>query len=285
MSDAINQKLERKTSPEELKEYYGSPLIRFNMLNSVNLGEREFIIMLQDGRMVRRLKTTKIDHLSFTFNRYGVYDGGAQLYHSIGIIDWPHMPYNNWRMFDPGRKDFEKYKKLFNDQALAATKGFDFCVDSDSLNTFALKEFVDYLHRNKVYPQIMFSGSKGFHIRIPWDVVHSAFPEMKPIAAPSAYKSWMPRLRQVCGAAFHYDNMFYHTRIIKLPYSVAKSGYVALPLSYRQFAEFDIESCAPESVLAIYPLKDRCFPMEKETSGMAFKELIENVMAERWLHG
>ena len=73
--------------------------------------------------------------------------------------------------------------------------------------------------------------------------------------------------------------MFYHTRIIKLPYSISSAGLVALPLTYNQLLDFDIDLCLPENVLGMYPLKDRCFPVKQETKPKDIRNLFAHAMS------
>jgi hypothetical protein len=259
---------------EVSKLYYSSVLVKFNMLNSVHLQDREFIVLPHGSKMIRRLKCTKIDHLTYFINQFTLWERGNNLYHSIGIVDWSKMPYITREMLNPLSPEMRDYKDEFNEKVRGATTGFDFCYDIDTLRYWDVSPFVKFLHEHGVFPQIMFSGTKGFHIRIPWEIMHEAFPEVSAMEAPDKFKDWAFALREYSNELFPYDNMFYHTRIIKLPYSIAKSGLVALPITYEQFADFDIDMCLPQNVLNTYPLKDRCFPSDGRTSASELRELI-----------
>lgn len=262
-----------------VNEYYDNTLIKFNMLNSINLKDREFIILpAKSASMIRRLKVSKIDHISHFVERFDIKKQGTQLYHSIGLIEWEKMPHITQQMLNPKLMAKEEYRVEFNNRLLAATTGFDLCFDIDCLDYWHVQLLVDYMRKHKVYPLMMFSGKKGFHIRIPWEWISEAYPELLAIDAPEMFKRVAHAILHVSEAPMKIDNMFYHTRIIKLPYSVSSVGLVALPLTYKQLIDFDIDMCLPENVLQMYPLKNRCFPIENETKPDSIRKLFEHAM-------
>jgi len=125
---------------------------------------------------------------------------------------------------------------------------------------------IDYLREEKLPFCIVFSGSKGFHIYIPFPCIEEAIRRLSleiPLKWPEISRLAI-RIQEevvrgagveglVCRSTFDIVK-----DVIRVPYSVHPStGLVALPLSLRQFENFDLEALRPEEVLALRGLGRR----------------------------
>jgi hypothetical protein len=217
------------------KQWYQTENIAFNIINAIKYRETCFI---GDHRPVRYIKANAIVYLSKNFERYRFFEEPFNLYQSLAR--YPRMP-----LFSFDSKEKKPQTVAFHDNRVSYMDSFDFLLDIDNKNiemaynsALKMKRILD---KCKVPYTLMFSGKKGFHIKIEYD----DFPiELKKLSFPLS-----DRLKKTAENIFEKEQLddldlgvFDLQRIAKTPYSVVYPNYlVALPLSDEELDNFSIK--------------------------------------------
>ena len=271
-------------------------MIRYNMVNSISLGDRELSYMkttkeleqtykerkinaIMEGKdpenvpypvaIIRCLRARNTDKLLISLainkaiNREEI-DNYRTAYASTGTIYWKTIGLpNNFYV------DNEKVRNLWREKYDQALTGQDLVIDIDrvyksgetkeegakSFNkayevACTIKELFDKLN---IPYSVSYSGSKGFHIRILSVSFKQAFPNILPLELEPLYKKFVQNLVDYLSLDPQLvdKSTLYRRQPLRIPYSLHSSGYVCLPLSDKQFADFDKEMSKPDEVVKL----------------------------------
>lgn len=284
-----------------LKDYYSNSYILFNMINSVNLASREVSIFKNPeevkkgdginlvGYRIPSRHIGNINSLKTEISSYKVCDNHRTLYHSSGRIYWNtllelkikelkkrgiELPENKliniaWEEISPNsnryvnNKEINEFWRKNYDKALI---GQDIILDFDHEKIYGYAyddtmKVAKFLDKYKVPYSVMFSGKKGFHLRIDWNNIYKAFKDdtnlfykdgrYKPKVFEKMYKNFADSLIDILGLKWLDKSCIFRRQPSRLPYSIHASGNVALPLDKCQLENFNIEMTKPEEVLKL----------------------------------
>lgn len=150
-------------------------------------------------------------------------------------------------------KNIEKYIDGFD-------MAYDFDLPKDNLLSFEdlkneIMEFCEFFDKYKVSYSITFSGQRGFHFRIPVNMLH-----------PLLQKDYNRVIKITKKIALFHNNLHIDTfgndymKLFKLPYSVdgcCPNFYVVLPLTKYQLCNFDLKFCELKHVFNNIKLIDK----------------------------
>lgn len=147
--------------------------------------------------------------------------------------------------------------------------GVDFTSDVDAKTIEEAKaettKLIKYYKKEGIKPRIIFSGSKGFHTHIPFeDLVSKMGVKKKDTYTAKEVTDIITRIRdeilEKSGAKADPQVGSSERQLIRLGFSYHyKSGFVALPLTKKQFDNFDLEMVKPENVFKT-AIRDRGLP-------------------------
>jgi len=159
------------------------------------------------------------------------------------ILDYTKANYRSWVLFDHGlSKHFKKAKNVkgYNDKSSADYLPIDIDNDGNLKESLRVCRFlvVDLVENLEVDPsvlQIYFSGSKGFHIHIPTELLG-----MAPVSTQNElcyrFKWIMNQLDHPVDMAIYKTNMLW--RIANTPHE--KTGLYKIPLHYQELCSLTI---------------------------------------------
>ena len=265
-------------------EHYRKKEILFEIVKSVKSNE------LVINENIRWLYASKIDYLIYNFYFYKVmeYSGtntkgdkvhGLSLYKSLSIFtDRKQAPYNpkdkkDWQnnYWTGGRKEYVNH-----------VIGYDFGMDFDSdniLDSYSdAKKVFDFLNKFNIRFRINTSGSKGFHIVIPYEEFSDLIGKFNLDKTVKACKGLMIDLVKHLKLKKVDHHIYSPTRYLKLPYSIdARNNRVILPLSDKDFLDFknNSEKYMDINYCKLNNLGFRGEFINKPHNPNGFKELIE----------
>jgi len=211
----------------------------FEIIKTLKYKETVFIDTNNTRGTIRCVKANAVRYLISNFENFRFYDKHMNLYGSLS--HYPNMP-----MFSYAHKERIQQREQFNKDALSLTERYDFLFDIDNTDikqsyatTSAIKEIFD---EKKIKMSLIFSGNKGFHIKIDY----KDFPEwMRKMRIPDLIdklKLFAERFQVINDFKDIDIRIFDNRRIAKTPYSVVYPYYfVALPLSDEDFENFSLE--------------------------------------------
>lgn len=209
--------------------------------------------------------------------RYHFFVESHNLYGSLA--HYPGLP-----NFSYNRETKREEMDAFNKNYLKYMTKFDFMIDLDNPKIGeALKQLIqirDMFKKCNIPAWYLFSGTKGFHIRVDWD----DFPDsLKQLPFPDLAEKF-----KLFGRNFALINKFDDLdvtiydlrRITKIPYSVVYPYYfVALPLSDQDIDNFDLKQMSlPYNIQRIGDMRNRGVmkrPGNPEGFGKLIKEFTE----------
>lgn len=247
----------------EWKEYYGNPLILFNMVNSVNLQAREISILKTEEEMrnnpnwrsygIRSIHIRNIDELKRILNDFDVIQKHRTIYHSSSLIRWDVVGITD---YSKGFIDWSEISKKWADNYNKSIFGQDFILDFDNELKGVKVPLIDcYQEANKLVTffeeqnipfSVNFSGKKGFHVRIPFELIKSSFDikkklEVKQVLKYEAmYLRVAKRIKEMFSLNCLDTSTLYRRQPVKIPYSIHNTGLVALPLTKEEFLDFPL---------------------------------------------
>lgn len=196
----------------------------------------------------------------------------------------------------------KEWNKVFLDHMKSMDIGLDFDAPSHEEWRLAYEDcklVKKYLDEYKVPYSIKWSGSKGFHIRIPYHALPDhlvlkddrenqdavslfikSFGELISmmfggIASDEIYDEYHENLKTLDLGVFDYR------RVWKTDYSwVCETDLISLPLSDEQFDNFDLQTVKPENVLKS-GVRNR-FDLMRVGGKEEFKKFCEEVLGMEW---
>lgn len=243
MADAITLDPEFETIR---RKWYSNDAILFELVKNLVHRETAFIrqpIENEKGVAIRCIKANALVYLSKNFERFKFLSTPCNLYASLA--KYPNMP-----MFSFNMKTRGEQREKFNIDYMSMMVSYDLLIDIDNTDmkiayahTYKVKKILDDY---KVSYTAIYSGSKGFHLR----VYYEDFPQwIKDLSKPELIdllKRLGENIRFINNISSLDIGIFDSRRIAKVPYSIVYPYYlVALPLSDDQFNNFKIEMVSP----------------------------------------
>lgn len=225
---------------EEMKKrWYNTDAIAFEMINSMKYKESVFIAVNKKATQ-RMLKINAVRFLYMNFDRYKIFDPEYlyNIYHSVA--HFPEMPMTSFK-FEEKREEQARFNANFMD----FIKGYDLFIDLDNpklelvyTSTKKLKEIFDHF---QVPYNLIYSGSKGFHITVPYENLPLELKNLSYDKLAKVFKLFAYELKLIKKIKDIDTSIFDLRRIKKVPYSVVYPYYrVALPLTDEQFDNFKL---------------------------------------------
>lgn len=218
------------------KIWYSSPNVLFNIIDNLKYREAVF---LRKGTVHRCLKINKTDYFHSNAERYHFYNEPMNLYGSLA--HYPQLP-----MFSHNIVEKRKEMDDFNDNFVGYMTKYDFLMDIDNedleLAYGSLIEIKKIFDDYKVPYFVVFSGKKGFHIRVDYDDFDDELKGLSFDHLAFRLKTFSEKFKLINGFDDIDTSIYDLRRIAKTPYSVVFPYYfVALPLSDEQIKKFKLE--------------------------------------------
>ena len=227
------------------RTWYANPNIQYNIIDTLKYRE---CVLLREGCVHRCIKANAVRFLAMNWERYHFFKEPFNMYGSLA--HYPALP-----MFSFNRTDKRKEMDTFNDEYMKYIKGYDFLIDIDNPKIgIALKSLLNIrkLLRDYNVPYwVIFSGTKGFHIRIDYEDMPDAVKSLPWLKLAEVYRTLAERIRFFEGAYDIDVSVFDLRRIAKTPYSVVYPYYfVAYPLTDDDIDNFSLENM---SIITLLP--------------------------------
>jgi len=218
------------------KQWYQSKPVIFEIIKRLMYKEAVF---LRDGCVHRCIKANAVHYLQQNFERYHFDSEPFNLYGSLG--HFPNLP-----MFSFNRNIKREEMTEFNKHYLKFMKGYDFMLDIDNLDLELAYKTAHNVKKDfdkmKIPYWLLFSGNKGFHIRVDYQDFPKNLKQMKYENLVALFKRVAENYKII---NLHEDidlQVFDTRRIAKTPYSVVYPNYlIAMPLSDSQFNDFSLK--------------------------------------------
>lgn len=260
------------------KTYYSNLLVRFNMINSVNLPAREVSVFrsneeIKEKHYVPRipcLRAGNVDMLLKLMEIYGVLDPklNRTIYASASFIWWEYLGLAINQDHYITDNEITERNKLWAVKFDKAMRGQDFILDFDSPkletafnDTLKVCDYFEELH---LPYSVNFSGKKGFHVRLDGYLIRESWVKAKvtPSSLQEAYSYVADGLKNMLKLETLDKSTLSKRQPVRVPYSLHSSGYVCLPLDAGQMdilksksVDQVYEMAKPENVLKL-PLQD-----------------------------
>lgn len=250
--------------------WYHQPEILFNMVHQLKYRETVFI---RDGCVHRCIKANAVKFLEMNFERYHFHDEPFNVYSSLAWF--PDMP-----MFSFNRQEKREQMDEFNQNFEGYINKYDFLMDIDNPKiTQALKTFrlaKRKFDKAKVPYWCLFSGTKGFHIRVDWDDFPKRLKEMPAQELADLFKKFSENFSAINGLDDIDYSIYDLRRISKTPYSIVYPYYfIAMPLTGRQIADFDLkEMSLPYNMTRVHNFNRRGV-LKRDGTAEGFDKLIK----------
>jgi len=224
-----------------LYEYYlyRKPLL-WEILKFIRRREVAFIAKIDGVKNYRHLNVIKMPYLMRLLRKF--YGGRTTLYNFFASIEWV-------KKFDGKKRIFLKTHWI--------RYGWDLVFDIDSKGK-SLEErikkshkkatkIIDFLLDEDVAFFVVFTGSKGFHIYIPWQWLSKKGWNKDDYGKYNRVIASM--LWEFTGVKTDPSTFSRERDLIRVPYSFhPETGYLCYPLTLEEFEDFDIEMCNPENI-------------------------------------
>lgn len=229
--------------------WYSLNAVKYEIAKQCQFREVIFLDKTHEKMPVRCIFAYKADHLQRQFDEFKFMQFKYNLYLSVAQFKGtPLFSYN----FAERRKQMDEFSG-YNQKPTYPDywQGYDFFMDFDSPDLKdiepALKDchlVKDTLDHYNVPYVLSFSGSKGFHLRIPYAVL----PQSLGLGIVTFCKILGENIKERLKLDTLDIGVFDERRIFKAPYSY-DNGNICLPLSDEQFEKFDIRQMAVKNVL------------------------------------
>jgi hypothetical protein len=261
------------------KSFYNSENVLYNIIEATKYRETAFIRIpteeLPNTITIRDLKINAVRYWLWNCERFQFYDFPFNAYASVG--KFPNMPVFSWNP-KMRREEMDRWNRNF----LAEMTEYDFLMDIDNpdlrIAYATAYKTMQILREAQVAYSCVFSGNKGWHIRISYE---DFSPEMKALPKPglvTMLKKFAEKFTAVNGLYSIDLSIFDTRRIGKIPYSVVyPKYYIALPLSDAEMDNFTLEYCTmehwlkPENMRKLYQRG----LLKREGRPGAFGELVQ----------
>lgn len=233
------------------EKYYKNKAIIFEI---VKLAKNRELCMLSKTLKVRCIRAHNLYSMEYNFQRFDFLKLDSNLYYTLANL-------NNMPIFTFDIKKRKEEMNEFNENFNNYVKDIDLGIDLDAHDlgyercyedTKKLKELFD---KYKIPYSLRFSGS-GFHINIEGSNMPSKSEEGV-ISKLEFYKLMVYEISTLLNLPSLDKSIYDMRRIWKLPYTIDyKTGLVCLPLTDRQFDNFNINLVKPENVVEMN-IRDR----------------------------
>jgi hypothetical protein len=239
--------------------WYRNPEVLFNIITTAANREIVFLSKLKHVYTVRNIYANYMDLLKKNMDRFEFFGQDYNLYYSLA-------KYKNIHLFSFNPVERKKQREEWNKNAIANSVSFDWGLDFDAQDLehwqdawLDCKKIVDDFKKYGVPYSVKWSGSKGFHIRVP----ASALPPLKITDDIDDYDSlfnFLKNISELLQLKYQWQKkdgfetidlgIFDPRRIWKADYSwTCETGLIAYPLDDYQFDNFSLELVKPLSVL------------------------------------
>lgn len=290
---------ERKRLIDIRSKFYSLKTIQWAIVNQINLNseakiKRELCILskahFRPKDVLRYINAYRIDYLMTNLNGIDFINNPfANLYYSLSHLSY--VPPTTLNLRERTRE--ESYQK-FNEEYEKYMVGYDLLFDFDTNRQEGIdtiqkvygqaKEFKEFLDERKVAYSLRFSGTKGFHIMIPFDYMDWGVKDIP---------NFVNRLGYLV-KNIHWGKMLYSIdlsvtdfkQVAKIPYTLDRDN-VCLPLTDEQFEHFPsaLHRTSAKYVLEQIQLFNRgdlvrTHELPKETLIKNFKRLFDDYAIE-----
>lgn len=273
---------------EELKrEWYSIPTIKYEMVKTMLHRETATINVIDGRRTLRCLKIGAVKYLDMNDERYDILSEPFNIYSSLA--KYPMMP-----VFSFSRDVKKNQQNKFNDEYRDYMSEYDFLIDVDNENVGqalkSVRKVKGIFDEMNVPYWLMFSGSKGFHIRVEFKDFPDWLKKKEWDDISDFLKKFAENLRAVTGIDDIDLSVFDLRRIAKTPYSVVYPYYfIALPLSDEQLDNFNFEMVSLPILLRENLDNPTKFYnrglLKREGSPEGFENLIKEYMGSEFQDG
>lgn len=237
------------------KEWFANKEVAFEIIKELRWKECAFKTVPQTEEeksiLIRWGKAFTLDYFNKLATRWGYWSRPMNLYRSLAT--YSHLPVLSFNI-----KERKAQKEKWNEECLNHIIRLDLGMDFDAQDIG-----VAYKHTKKIKKALddfkvgyitKFSGSKGFHIVIPYQNM----PKMKTILDQSDFHKQILETLHYEHKAKSLDlSVFDFKRLLKCSWSIdQKSSLVALPLTDEMFQKFRTSMCEPENVLNSFKIRD-----------------------------
>jgi len=262
---------------EELKlEWYSNLGIRFEIAKAISYRETALIHYTNPNKTLRCLKINAVKYLDMNNIRYNIFHETFNIYGSLA--KYPNLP-----VFSFSAVIKTTQQKKFNKEYKEIMSSFDFMMDIDnediSKALSSLKVANEVFKKYKVPYWVLFSGTKGFHIRVDYEDFPQWLKDMPWQEVASILKNFAENFK-LLNALPDIDLVVYDLRrIAKTPYSVVYPYYfIALPLSDNAIETFDLEKVSlPYCIKNINKYKNRGL-LKRNGSSEGFGKLLKEYL-------
>lgn len=244
------------------KQWYRLPFIKYAIVQSCK--QKELCLLTKYPKIdyyknyprsvIRYLQCGHSMYLDKHFQAFGFMKKPfMNLYSSLAYLDYlPVFSYNL-----QNRKYGEEYKQ-YAEEYMKHVVGYDILFDMDNEEIMEAWEdskiLKDILDNAKVAYSVTFSGTKGFHFRIPYEFTGNEETDFGKFI--NSIASFIYNIKVIYSIASIDDSITDNKRVVKIPYSLDKDK-VVLPLSDEQFNNFNIDMVKFYNVIKNVKLMNR----------------------------
>lgn len=281
-------------------KYYRDERVLFLMVPYMAGRETALISSSGQWATARHMKIHNVVFLKSNFNAYDFFNKDYMIYYSLA--SYLNHPLFSYAPAERQRQQREWVDGVRNEagelvsppQMSKYIMGFDILFDHDAHGKIYsniqrseayrdCRALRDFLRKCGVKYRIIFSGT-GFHLTIPWEQFKDVAGDLKNIdfmQDGTAY-NFVVRVRErivnMLGLGSVDLTIVDAARVAKVPYSMTKSGTVALPFANdSHFDVFDVNSTDPRKVLARTDLYMRGIEWTNQGSPSGFQKMLKAI--------
>ena len=249
--------------------WYYNPEIMYNIVNTCKSREITFLSKEKNLFTVRNIFANHSNYLKSNFQAFKFIDRPYNIYYSLA-------KYDNMSPFSYHPAKRKEQQCIFNKNALKHIVAYDWGLDFDGEGIEQLEEayndckLVKSLFDKYGVPYTLkFSGSKGFHLKVPYEYLPKRLKLNTATGEDNIY-DWLKGLAELLVFKFELHTLdlgiFDPRRIWKADYSyVCETGLISLPLNDLEFLNWHIDLVKPEVVIRT-PLRNRGEILRKSNS-------------------
>ena len=243
------------------QEYYSKTFVLLEIVKNMQGREVCFLKSKVDvegysrkATPVRCVKAHSLDYLKKNFEAFGFSQKNYNIYSSVASFkDMPMFSYN------PVKRKAEQ--DLFFNEGLfsACWVGYDFAIDIDG-NTIDeaykdAKKVKALFDGFGVSYSLRFSGLRGFHFVVPYEYFAPKDMKLKEVVKLCEHIAFgISAVEDITSIDL---SIYQPQRVLKAPYSIGGGTNVCLPLSDKEFENFNIKDMQIDNVLKRVNLKGR----------------------------
>lgn len=255
--------------------WYENKEVLFEIIKQMRYRETAFKVVPEDDSrsiMIRFLKCFTIDYFNKCADRFDFYKRPSNLYKSLAT--YSHQPVMSFNIHKR-----REQREAWNNEYKNFVTGLDLGMDFDSkdigeayLHTKGVKKVLDDFG---VGYTCKFSGSKGFHIRIPYENM----PKMVNMDEQSLLtKEILETLHYEHKASTLDLSVFDILRVFKVGWTWdVNTDLIALPLNDYMFDKFTTSMCRPQYIFDNFSIRDT--KLYERHLGKPKDELVANTVS------